>query len=330
MSSPNFDFIDEARRVIRIETDSMALLSQRLNQNFIQAVDLILNCKGKVIVSGIGKSGHIGRKIASTLSSTGTPAVFLHPAEGSHGDLGVVASGDVVITISYGGESEELLALVKYAVRRNVPLVAITGNLQSALAKSASVCLEIPITEEACPLGLAPTSSSTVTLVLGDCLAMATLKARGFKREDFAEFHPGGSLGRRLTTRVRDLMHGPETLPLVSEDDPLSKVLTVMTAREVRGVAGVISSSGELTGVITDGDIRRRMERNQGPLIELARDIMSRNPKTIDQDELAEKALFLMQEFKIQMLFALDRQAEHPQRPVGLLHLQDLLQAQFR
>ncbi|MBX7231744.1 MAG: KpsF/GutQ family sugar-phosphate isomerase [Bdellovibrionales bacterium] len=320
--------LDEARRVLHIEAQSLLKMAEHLNSHFTQAVDMIIHCGGKVVVTGIGKSGIVGRKIASTLSSTGTPSIFLHPAESSHGDLGVLAKGDLVIAISYGGEAAELVPLLKYVARKNIPLIAMTGQQTSTLARSSQICLQVSITEEACPMGLAPTSSSTATLALGDALAMATLKRRGFRQEDFAEFHPAGSLGRRLTTRVRDVMHVGEALPLVSTHDSFSKVLTIMTSKEVRGVTGVIDTNGTLVGVITDGDIRRRLEQGQSLLTDSAQDIMSQSPKTIDCEELAEKALFLMQQFQIQILFAVDKNSERSSHPVGVLHLQDLLKIQ--
>ena len=322
--------VEEAKRVLKLEADAIMLAAEKLNGDFTKTVDLIIGCQGKVVISGIGKSGHIARKIASTMSSTGTPAVFLHPAESSHGDLGVLSRGDLLIVISNGGESPELVDMLTYSARKDIPLIAMTGKRDSTLGKSAKLWIDISVKEEACPLKLAPTSSSTVTLALGDALAMAVLKKRGFRREDFAELHPGGSLGRKLTLRVRDVMHGGEALPIVHPSEPFHRVLSMMTAKEVRGAAGVIDDQGRLIGIITDGNIRRRLEKNQGPLNESAEEIMSRSPKTIDADELAEKALFVMQEFKINLLFVVDRRSENPQKPVGILHLHDLLAAQIR
>jgi len=322
--------LEEARRVLKIEAESILKMAEGLDERFDQAVELIVSCTGKVIVTGIGKSGHVGRKISSTLSSTGTSSVFVHPAESSHGDLGMISKGDLVIAISYGGETPELGPLLSYVARKGIPLIALTGRPVSNLGKAAQVCLEIAITEEACPMGLAPTSSSTATLALGDALATAALKRRGFRKEDFAEFHPGGSLGRRLTTRVKDVMHTGEALPLVQLDEPIVKVVSTMTSKEVRGVAGVIDKDGGLVGVVTDGDIRRRLEKSQAPFTESAKDLMSKAPKTIDSDELAEKALFLMQQFQIQILFAVDKTGGNPNRPVGVLHLQDLLKGNIR
>jgi arabinose-5-phosphate isomerase len=218
-----------------------------------------------------------------------------------------------------------------YASRKNIPLIFMTGNIKSTLAKAAQVVLDISVETEACPLGLAPTSSSTVTLALGDALAMTILKAKGFKEENFAEFHPGGSLGRRLLTQVKDVMHSGEALPLVSQDEKMSEVISRMTSKEVRGVAGVISSQGELIGIITDGDIRRSLEKNKSNAFnQVAQDLMSLNPKTIHEEELAERALFVMEQFSIQTLFVVNKGAKNPNLPVGLLHLQDLLKAKIR
>lgn len=322
--------IEEARRVLKIEAESLMKLAEKLDDRFVKAVDMIVACEGKVIITGIGKSGHIGRKISSTLSSTGTPSVFVHPAESSHGDMGVISKNDLVLAISFGGETAELTPLINYVARKDIPLIAITGNPKSSLARAGKISLDILITEEACPMGLAPTSSTTVTLALGDALATSAMKARGFRKEDYAEFHPGGSLGRRLTTRVRDVMHVGEALPVVRPEEPIVRVVSIMTSKDVRGVAGVVDANGGLIGVVTDGDIRRRLERLQTPFTETAKDLMSKAPKTIDCEELAEKALFLMQQFQIQILFAVDRASDNPLRPVGVLHLQDLLKANIR
>lgn len=324
------DDVEEGRRVLKIEAQSILEVAEKLNGGFTQAVQMLLDCKGKVIVTGIGKSGQIARKMASTLSSTGTPALYLHPAESSHGDMGVITEGDLVVAFSYGGESPEFAPLLNFVTRRGVPLVAFTARGESALAKHATVVLDISVKEEACPLGLAPTSSSTASLALADALAMAVLKRRGFRKEDFAEFHPGGSLGRRLTMRVKDVMHKGEALPIVTPEEGMSRVISLMTSRDVRGVAGVVDAKQSLVGIITDGDIRRRLEKSSNPLLEKAADVMSKNPKTIDCNELAEKAAFLMEQFKIDRLFAIDRASDNPLRPVGLIHFQDLLRAGIR
>lgn len=322
--------IEEGRRVLRIEAQSIIDVAERLNGAFTKAVGMVFECRGKVIVTGIGKSGQIARKMASTLSSTGTPALYLHPAESSHGDMGVITTGDLVLGFSYGGESPELNPLLAFCARKNVPLIAFTAREGSSLAKHAAVVLDISVKEEACPLGLAPTSSSTVSLALADALAMAVLKRRGFRKEDFAEFHPGGSLGRRLTMRVKDVMHSGDALPIVGLAEDMKRVISLMTSRDVRGVAGVVDEQHNLVGIITDGDIRRRLEKSSNPLNEKAADVMSKNPKTIDCHELAEKAAFLMQQFKIDRLFTIDRQSDQPHRPVGLIHFQDLLNAGIR
>lgn len=322
--------IEEGRRVLKIEAQSILDMAEKLNGAFQTSVEMVLNCPGKVIVTGIGKSGQIARKMASTLSSTGTPAFYLHPAESSHGDMGVISKNDLVIAFSYGGESAELTPLLSFLARRDVPLIAFTARGESALARAAKTVLDIAVREEACPLGLAPTSSSTASLALADALAMAVLKRRGFKKEDFAEFHPGGALGKKLTLRVKDVMHSGDALPIVRESEEMKKVISLMTSKDVRGVAGVVDGAGALIGVITDGDIRRRLEKSSNPLQERAVDVMSRHPKTIDCNELAEKAAFLMQQFNIDRLFAIDRQAENPNRPMGLIHFQDLLKAGVR
>jgi arabinose-5-phosphate isomerase len=322
--------LEEAGRVLDIEAKAIQSLKLRLGESFVKAVDLLFRCEGKVVLTGMGKSGQIGRKIASTMTSTGTPAVFLHPAEGSHGDLGVVGPKDVFIAISYGGETPELRDVLGYAARKGIPLIALTGNIESSLARAAEVVLDIKVEEEACPLRLAPTASSTVTLALGDALSVCLMKRRGFKEEDFAEFHPGGSLGRRLLTRVEDVMHSGEGLPLVKVDMNMRDVLGLMTRKEVRGVAGVVDDKGDLIGIITDGDIRRRLEKSHNPLEDRIIDLMSKSPKTVDASELAEKALFMMEQFAIQTLFVIRRTSISPHRPVGVLHLQDLLKAKIR
>jgi arabinose-5-phosphate isomerase len=322
--------LEEARRVLRMEAEALIELVERIDQRFDEAVELILKCDGKLIVTGVGKSGHIARKVASTFSSTGTPALFLHPTEGSHGDLGVISKNDLVLAMSYRGTTAELNQLITFLARRDIPMIAMTGNPASPLAMAASVLLDVSVRQEACPLGLAPTTSTTATMAMGDALAMAVLSRRDFKKEQFAEYHPGGSLGRRLLTKVKDVMHIGDALPLVGPDEDMTKVISAMTAKEVRGVAGVVDEKGQLVGVITDGDIRRRLDRSNLPLTEKAKDLMSRNPKMIDAEELAEKALFVMEQFKIQTLFAVDLSSGAVKRPIGLLHLQDLLKAQIR
>ncbi|MBT4762532.1 MAG: KpsF/GutQ family sugar-phosphate isomerase [Bdellovibrionaceae bacterium] len=324
------NMIQEAQRVLEIEIKSIEALRQRLNSDFEKAVDTLHNCAGKIVVTGIGKSGQIGQKISSTFSSTGSPSVFLHPAESSHGDLGLVDKKDILLAISYGGESEELYPILKFAKRKGLPIIALTAKPESTLGASASVLLNISVEEEACPLKLAPTSSSTVTLVLGDALAMVLLKKRGFNKENYAELHPGGSLGRKLLTRVKDVMYSEGSIPLVKTNEEMKTVLTLMTSKEVRGVAGVVNDDGAIMGIITDGDIRRTLEKGNDLFSSSVLDLMSNAPKTIEMNELAEKALFLMEQFRIQSLFVLDKESATPMMPVGILHLQDLLKARLR
>lgn len=325
----NQKIIERAFQTLQIEADSILALKQNINEDFVQTVNLIHQSKGKVVTTGIGKSGQIARKIASTLTSTGTPAIFLHPAESSHGDLGVISVDDVVIAISYGGEAAELNPILKFISRRGISLVAITGKPQSTLGTSARFVLNVHVEKEACPLNLAPTSSSTATLAMGDALAMALLDIKDFKAEDFAEFHPLGSLGVKLQ-KVKDVMSKGETLPFISPESSLKEVLTKMTHQSVRGAAGVIDASNNLVGIITDGDIRRFLEKNSDPFSFKAVDIMSKAPKTIDADEFAEKALFLMEQYKIQVLIVLDEKSKNSKQPVGMIAYQDLLSYKLR
>ncbi|WII73466.1 KpsF/GutQ family sugar-phosphate isomerase [Bdellovibrio sp. 22V] len=322
--------VQQGLRVLEVEAQAIVGLRDRLGAEFEQVVKTIKECKGKLILTGMGKSGQIARKLASTFSSTGTPAVFLHPAESSHGDLGIVGNDDVVIAISYGGESPEFAGILRFVARKGIPLIAITGKTTSSLAKAAQITLDVYVSEEACPLGLAPTASSTATLAMGDAVAMAVMAEKGFGPEDFAEFHPGGSLGYRLLTRVKDVMHTGEALPTVGLEAPIRQVFSAMTHKDVRGAAGIVDDKGDLVGVVTDGQIRRRLEKSDDPLTGVAKDLMTTNPRTIDVNELAEKALFVMEQFQINMLFVLDKESATPRKPVGILHVQDLLKAKVR
>lgn len=324
MTNQNKDILVRAEQTLKIESDSILGLLPNLNDDFIKAVNLILNCKGKLVLTGIGKSGLIARKISSTFSSTGTPSLYLHPAESSHGDLGVVTSEDLILAISYGGEAVELNAILKFAARNGIKLIALTGKPESTLAKSAQAVLNVKIEKEACPLNLAPTSSSTATLAMGDALAMSVLDQRGFKSENFAQYHPSGSLGVRLQ-KISDVMHKGQTLPLVNPKTSLKEILTKMTHESVRGAAGVIDEKNRLVGIITDGDIRRFLEKNQNPFNFVAQDIMTRSPKTVEANEFAEKALYLMEQSKIQVLIVLDQTSQEPLRPVGMVTYQDVL-----
>jgi len=321
--------LNEARRVLDIETKAIEAVKARLDQSFVEAVNILAATSGKVVVTGVGKSGQIARKIASTLSSTGTPSFYLHPTESSHGDLGMLGPGDSVVAISYSGESRELQDVMTFCARKNLKLIAITGVQNSPLAEAANVTLDISVSEEACPLKLAPTASSTATLALGDALSMVLLKRKGFQEKDFAEFHPGGSLGRKLLTRVRDVVSADEELPLVEESTAISEVIVVMTGYG-KGAAAVVSTEGDLVGAITDGDIRRRLGKGLSELQGAAKDLMSGTPKTVDANELAQKALFLMEQFKINLLFVVDSSSSTPKKPIGLLHIQDLIRANIR
>lgn len=314
----------EARRVIRTEADALAAMADRIDASFEEAVRLILASRGRVVVSGMGKSGLIGQKIASTMASTGTPAFFLHPAEGIHGDLGMIMRGDVVIAISNSGETEELLRILPVVKRLGAHLIGMSGNLNSTLARSSDVFLDVSVKEEACPLGLAPTASTTATLAMGDALAVALLVQRGFKAEDFAIFHPGGSLGKKLFLLVEDLMHDGDAIPIVEEDALMKDVLFVISAKRM-GVTGVVASDGSLKGVITDGDLRRALEKGLDLFASCAGEIMKLAPKRIIRKELAASALQLMERYSITSLFVFEDEASSA--PCGIIHLHDILRA---
>ncbi len=318
------DILSEAKKVIRIEAEALQALADSIDGAFEQAVRLILAAPGRVVVTGMGKSGLIGQKIASTLASTGTPSFFLHPAEGVHGDLGMIMKGDVVIALSNSGETDEVVRILPVIKRIGARLIAMAGNPTSNLAKAGDVFLNVGVKEEACPLGLAPTASTTVTLAMGDALAVALLLERGFKAEDFALFHPGGSLGRKLLLTVGDLMHDGDAVPLVSELAQMKDALFVITAKGL-GVTGVLDEQGAMVGVITDGDLRRALELGRDILNAAAGELMKRNPKRIRQDELAAKALQQMEEFAITSLFVFAD--DTAAAPVGVIHLHDLLKA---
>lgn len=315
---------DEARRVIRTEAEALLVLADRIDATFEKAVELILATTGRVVISGMGKSGLIGQKIASTMASTGTPALFLHPAEGIHGDLGMIMRGDVVIAISNSGETEELLRILPVIKRLGAQLIGMSGNCTSTLARSSDVFLDVSVKEEACPLGLAPTASTTATLAMGDALAVSLLVQRGFKAEDFAIFHPGGSLGKKLFLRVEDLMHSGDSLPLVSDDVMMKDVLFVISAKRM-GVTGVTDGSGKLMGVITDGDLRRALENGLGIFDQRAGEMMKLNPLRIKRDELAAAALQVMEKYSITSLFVFED--DGCSTPCGIIHLHDILRA---
>jgi arabinose-5-phosphate isomerase len=316
----NGDSLAEGRRVLTIEARAVQTLVDRLDAQFGRAVELLLGCKGKVVVSGMGKSGLVGQKIAATLASTGTPAFFLHPAEGIHGDLGMLGRSDVLIAISNSGETQEILQLLPYVERMAIPVVSMTGRMTSTLAKNSDVALDVSVSEEACPMGLAPTASTTATLAMGDALAVALLQKRGFKQEDFAQFHPGGTLGRRLLVRVKDLMHGGAEMPVVSVTVPATAAILEITAKKL-GMTTVTDPSGNLVGIITDGDLRRFVQKGGDFARSTAGDLASRNPKTIAPDDLAAKAVERMERFSITTLVV----TEEDRKILGVIHLHDLL-----
>lgn len=286
-----------AKEVFEIEAEAIRNLSENLDHNFSKAIKLILNIKGRCIISGMGKSGHIGAKIAATLASTGTPSFFMHPGEALHGDLGMITSEDVLIAISNSGETEELLKIIPAVKRRQIPLIAMSGNAKSTLAKQAEIFLNIAIKKEACPLQLAPMSSTTATLVMGDAIAAALMKARKFQPDDFALFHPGGSLGRKLLTKVKDLMVSKK-LPIVNPETEFNELVDVMTSGKL-GLC-IVLENDELVGIITDGDLRRALKANAKPRFDFkAKEIMSHNPKIIDQEAMATEAEQLMLKHKI-------------------------------
>jgi arabinose-5-phosphate isomerase len=311
-----------ARQVLDIEADALRALSDRLDNGFADAVHLILACKGRVVVSGMGKSGHVGGKIAATLASTGTPAFFMHPGEASHGDLGMIAHDDVVLALSNSGESNEIVSIVPLIKRRGAKLIAMTGNPNSTMAREADVHLNASVDKEACPLKLAPTASTTAALALGDALAMALLDARGFSADDFARTHPGGSLGRRLLVHVRDVMHAGEALPKIDHEASLKTALLEMTQKGL-GMTAVVDASGRVAGVFTDGDLRRALEHALDLQQARVADLMTKNPKTIRPDELAAAAVEKMDTLKINGLLVVDAD----NTLVGALNMHDLLKA---
>jgi len=313
--------VASARRVLDVEARALEALRDRLGDEFARAVDILAACRGKVIVTGLGKSGLICRKIAATFASTGTPAFFLHAAEGMHGDIGMLTRGDCLLAVSYSGANAEILSLVPAARRLNVAVLAMTGDRGSSLARAADFVLDVSVAEEACPLGLAPTASTTAAMALGDALAIALLERRGFSEDDFGRLHPGGALGRRLL-RVDEIMHFGDELPLVVSQVPMGEALREMSAKRL-GVTGVTDESGRLVGIITDGDLRRAIEVRPNLLSLRAADVMTRDPKTVAAGALAEQAVALMEQHAITSLMILDPGG----RPLGIVHLHDLLRA---
>ena len=314
----NSDILRAAARVLLAEGEALKLLATALGESFTQATQTIVDCKGRVIVTGMGKSGHIARKIAATLASTGTPAHFVHPGEASHGDLGMITRADVVVALSNSGEAPELTDLIHYTRRFSIPLIAITARPQSALGNASDITLQLPPVAEVCPMGMAPTTSTTMMLALGDALAVATMEVKGFTADDYRNFHPGGKLGKTLL-RVRDIMRKESNMPLVAAKDPMAQVLVVMTQKSL-GCAGVVNVAGSLVGIITDGDLRRHIENNF--LAHTAEQIMSQNPTTVTPSILAAEALKILNEKTRTQLFVVDEG-----KPVGVLHIHDLLRA---
>ena len=315
--------VRSARTVIDTEADAVRALESRIGKDFVEACRLILGCQGRVVVSGMGKSGHVARKIAATLASTGTPAFFVHPGEASHGDLGMILPQDIVLALSYSGETDELLFILPVIKRQGIPLIAITGKPNSSLAREADIHLDGSISNEACPLGLAPTTSTTVGLVLGDALAIALLEARGFNSDDFARSHPAGSLGRRLLLHISDVMHSGDDVPRVSPEASITTALVEMTHKHL-GMTAVVDAQGCLLGVFTDGDLRRALDDEDVDLRNATvAELMTHGPKTIGADKLAAEAAQLMEKHQIHALLVVDDE----KRVVGALNIHDLLRA---
>ncbi len=314
--------IEIGKRVVRIEAEAVSLLNQRINGEFEKAVTMILGCKGRVIITGMGKSGLIARKIVATMNSTGTSSIFLHPSDAIHGDLGIVTPDDVVIAISKSGDTDELFQLMPMLKRMGVRIITMTGNVNSRLAQISEIVLDVGVREEACPHNLAPTSSTTTSLVMGDALAVALLEQRGFTKEDFARFHPGGNLGKRLLLNVEEMMAAGDNVPIVKNSVNIKDAIIVMTSKRL-GATCVINENGALEGIITDGDLRRALQKATDVSSLTAELIMTKNPRTIKKDFLAASALQEMENFNITQLIVVDDQLH----PIGMIHLHDLVKA---
>jgi arabinose-5-phosphate isomerase len=317
------EFIDQAKNILRIEADAVKSLIERIDEKFVDAIDIIYSCTGRIVVTGMGKSGLIGKKIAATFASTGTPAFFLNPAEGSHGDIGMVTKGDVVLMISNSGETEEIVRLIPTMKRMDMKIIAMTGNPGSLLSKSADVSLDVSVAEEACPMGLAPTASTTAALAMGDALAITLLNKREFTEDDFALFHPGGSLGRKLILTVEDLMHTGENIPIVNTETVIKDAIIEISSKRL-GITAVVGSDSKLQGVLTDGDLRRGLEKWGEEFFSLkTEDAMTFRSKTVGKNMLAAKALSIMEKYSITSLVVSDDE----EKVEGIIHLHDLLKA---
>ncbi|MBN2281482.1 MAG: KpsF/GutQ family sugar-phosphate isomerase [Candidatus Marinimicrobia bacterium] len=314
--------LEKAKEVIRIESQVIADLENRIDQNFHKAVEIILSISGKVIVMGMGKSGLVGRKLSATLSSTGTPSFFMHPGEAAHGDLGGLSERDLLLLVSNSGETGELIQILPNLKRRNIPILGIFGNINSTLANSCDVALDTSVKKEACPMGIVPTASSIAASAMGDALAISLLDKRGFEEKDFAEFHPGGSLGKRLLTTVEDLMNTGNTIPLISRDKAMKEVIVTMTQKSL-GIVGLLDSDNNLVGAISDGDLRRSLESGTNVLEKKASELMTKTPKWITKDRLAIDALQTMEKFAITSLFVFCK--ENKGIPIGIIHIHDIL-----
>ncbi len=310
-----------ALAVIETESKAISALSKQINDGFVLACELMLKCEGRIVVIGMGKSGHIGNKIAATLASTGSPAFFVHPGEASHGDLGMITAKDVVLALSNSGETDEILTILPLIKRLKVPFITLTGNADSSLANAASVNIDVSVEKEACPLGLAPTSSTTAALVMGDALAVALLEARGFSAEDFARSHPGGQLGRRLLLLTRDIMHKGDEVPIVPMTATLSEALIEMS-RKGFGMTAIVDNNGRVEGIFTDGDLRRMLDRHFDVNTTMVKEVMTKSCKMASADSLAVDALTLMQTHKITALLVQEKETL-----IGVLHMHDLLRA---
>lgn len=310
------------REVIETEAKMINSLTSKIDQSFANACELLHQCHGRIVVMGVGKSGHVCKKIAATFASTGSPAFFIHPSEAKHGDIGMITKNDVILAISNSGESDELIDILPAIVRLSIPLIAMTGRPQSTLAKAANIHLDVSVEKEACPLGLAPTSSTTAALVMGDALAMTLLQHRGFTETDFALSHPGGTLGRRLLLRVNEIMHQQQDVPVVKHSDSLKQALVEMTRKKL-GMTTVINEHGQLVGIFTDGDVRRALDNHTDLEATRVHQVMSANPKTISHELLAAEALSLMETHQITSLVV----ADVKQQPIGIVHIHDILRA---